>query len=208
MSGRKGFTLLETLVAAAILTLVAAMVFGSFNSVSSASKGVEERSELYHTARFIIRKISQDLGSASLLPNNENGRFVGEDSGGNEEQADKLTFTGFGRRILFANAGSDQALITWYVLSGSEKKRQVLMRSENPIITSPELTEEKSENLDVTNNLRSFNVRYLTNGEWVDTYDSERAKKLPEAVQVEFALEDDNGNMVSKTALITIGGRA
>lgn len=205
---RKGFTLLEVLVASAILALIAAMVFGAFSGVFAAGEEEDERSELYHTSRFIIRKLTEDLASASLLPNNANGRFVGKDSGGNAEQADELRLTGFGRRIFFAGFGSDQARIAWRVVSGPEGAGKVLMRSEDPDVLSPSWPSKPAEDLDVTGKLRSFNVRYLFRGRWRDGFDSAESNALPEAALVEFVLEDDQGLSMTRSAIISIGGGA
>ncbi|MGK7345707.1 MAG: prepilin-type N-terminal cleavage/methylation domain-containing protein [Candidatus Nitrospinota bacterium M3_3B_026] len=205
---RKGFTLLEALVASAILSLIAAMVFGAFRGALEAGAGEEERSELYHTSRFIIRKLTEDLASASLLLHNANGRFDGTDGGGEEGEADEIRFTGFGRRILFAGYGSDQARIAWRVVSGPADTRKILMRSEDPDVLSPSWPDEPAEDLDVTEKLRSFNVRYLFKGQWRDEFESEKTNALPEAALVEFVLEGEDGRSIAKSALISVGGGA
>jgi len=204
-----GFTLLEVLIAAAILSLIGAMVFGAFNGVVSSGAGVEKRSEMYHTARFIIRKMTEDLSSASLFVHNANGKFVGKDSeGGDAAQTDEVRFTGFGRRILFANTGSDEAEIAWYVLTSDDKKQRVLMRSENPDIFSAQPLEDKMEQLDVTDRIKSFDVKYLVSGEWKDGFDSRTTRATPNEVLVEFELEDKDGFSLKSKTLIPIGGGA
>jgi len=78
------------------------------------------------------------------------------------------------------------------------------MRSENPIIGNG--SSKGGEALDVTDRLVSFNIQYLVAGNWRDSFDSKKAKRLPKAVLVEFILREDDGRHITKRALITVGG--
>ncbi len=199
------FTLLELMVSVTILLIVAAIVFGSFNSVISAAEEARSGSQVSHMARFIIRRMSDDLASASLLPNNASGFFIGEDSGHDGPRADSVRFTGFGRRFVIVGAGSDQAEIAWYVKKNPGSKLHTLMRAESPYIAGPGSDVDRKFALDVTHRLVSFDLEYLVGNEWQSGFDFTVAKALPRYVSLEFTLMDDHGNTITKTALLPIG---
>lgn len=205
MRNRKGFTLVEVLIATSILVIIAAMVFEAFAATLSAGKGLEERAELYHTARFIIRKLTEDMSSASLYTNNTLGNFTGADMKSGGENADGLTFTGFGGRMLFTGTDSDQARITWKTEAKDGSKRLSLKRGENHFITGFDEAKNMAEDMEVTASLKSFDLKYYDNGTWLDGFDAGKTRRLPNAVALTFTLEDDDGRTLTKKAVIPVG---
>ncbi|MBI5816326.1 MAG: prepilin-type N-terminal cleavage/methylation domain-containing protein [Nitrospinae bacterium] len=206
---KTGFTLIETLIAVAIMAIIGTMVFGSFSAVLGAGRGVEEQAELYHTARFIIRKMSEDLSSAAMYTNNTQGIFSGKGEKIGGEELSQLKFTGFGGRMAGPDTGSDQAQIVWYTVSDPETKILTLVRSENPYVIDLESSKEMAGAMEVTDKIKSFRLRYYANGEWADTYDSKnKGGALPQAVSLEFELADETGRSVKKQALMPVGGKS
>jgi len=206
--GDKGFTLIEILVAMAIASIVATMVLASFTGVMSAGQYITSQAELSHTTRFIIRSLSEDLASASTLPNNPEGFFRGNNLNRDGKQADEIFFTGFGRRFVLPGAGSDQALISWFVVKPADGGKFILMRGENPNIVDVNLKKERASAIDVTDKLVSFNLRYLSGSEWKDSFNSQSKKSEPKTVRVEFILEDEHGNISKGQALMPVGGQS
>ncbi len=205
MRNRKGFTLVEVLIATSILVIIAAMVFEAFAATLAAGKGLEERAELYHTARFIIRKLTEDMSSASLYTNNTLGSFTGADMKSGGENADELTFTGFGGRMLFTGTDSDQARVTWKTEAPDGSKRLSLKRGENHFITGFDEAKNMAEDMEVTASLKSFDLKYYDNGTWLDGFDAGKTRRLPNAVALTFTLEDDDGRTLTKKAVIPVG---
>src|SRR3989338_5171919 len=77
---RSGFTLVEILIALAILAIIVASTFTIFRSSSSSWQKGESRSERYHNARVAIGSMSKEISHAVL---NENPlcKFIGEKQG-------------------------------------------------------------------------------------------------------------------------------
>jgi prepilin-type N-terminal cleavage/methylation domain-containing protein len=59
-----GFTLIEVVVATAILALIFSIVFGSFFYTINNAEEQEERASIYHRANFILNNISENISSA------------------------------------------------------------------------------------------------------------------------------------------------
>lgn len=196
---------MEVLIATSILVIIATMVFEAFAVTLTAGKGLEQRAELYHTARFIIRKLTEDLSSASLYTNNTLGSFVGVDKKSGGENMDELVFTGFGGRVVFTGTASDQARVTWRTQAPAGSMRLTLTRGENHFITGFDEAGEMAEEMDVTSSIKSFDLKYYDNGVWLEKYEATQIRRLPKAVALSFTLEDEEGRTLSKKAVIPVG---
>ncbi len=209
MRSSQGFTLLELVVVMAILSIIGVIVFGSFAGVLASGQRAGYRAEQSHIARFIIRKLTEDLASASIYTYNEKGRFIGIEFKDDERNKDEIRFSGYGRRFVLAGSGSDQAEITWFIKKDDgERPPYTLMRRENPDVYDPLDDSRNVWELDVTDRLVSFKARYRDRQKWNDSFDSTLTRRLPEAVEVEFTLIDDDGYELTRKALIPVGGRS
>jgi|GEM_PF-1895981 len=209
--GRAGFTLVELLVAVAVLSIMIGMAYGSFYRVSEAVVRIESHIDLNHTSRFIISRMTDDLASASLLPNSPGGFFLGEPQYPEEEgNLDKISFTGYGRRLVTPGTASDLAVITWFVVKAPESDTYTLMRSEH-FNTLNDLGPEElmAPAFDITDRLVSFDISYLSldggSENWVDGFDSKAKNTLPEMIRLKFVLKDDKGGEVESSAIFLIG---
>ena len=203
-----GFTLIEVLVASAILATTASIVFGVFSGVVNSGKGLSQRAELLHISRFIVRKITEDIEAASLFPATNTGFFIGVDNVTGERESDEIRFTSFARRPIFSGTGSDQAKIRWFIKKPDDTEGlYTLFRKEDPLITAE--TEEEDtlfDAIDISNRVVSFNARYYVQNKFNDTHTTERIKTLPRAVEVTFTLEDDEGGRLTRKVLAAVGG--
>ncbi len=210
MRNRAGFTLVEVLVAVAIVGVIGVTVLGAFSVTLNAGAGVSARAEQSQIARFIVRKMTEDLQAATLLPNNAAGEFVGAPHKDGERDADEMVFTSFGRRVVYAGRGGDQALIRWYVRADAENPNgpMALRRRENPFITDFGTDEtNKEEDWEITDALHSLTIRYFRpGGVVVDNWSSALGGQLPIAVDVAFELMDERGEVVRHTLFVTVGG--
>jgi general secretion pathway protein J len=209
--GQAGFTLIELLVSAAILALMISIAYGSFARASAAADRTEKFIGINHAARFIVARMADDLASASLPPNNAKAFFLGL-PGASEEggRMDKITFTGYGRRLIMPGSASDQAVISWYAVKTPGQKTYTLMRSENFNLFEDQTQDaEAAAAFDVTDKLVSLEIGYrrLASGDipWNDTFDSKEIKTTPDLISVKFTLRGENGSEVTRSALFPVG---
>ena len=59
--GERGFTLIEILLALAILAVILGMVYASFDQTSRLAAHVDEVSEEYRAARLALTKMSDEI---------------------------------------------------------------------------------------------------------------------------------------------------
>ncbi|NUP06137.1 MAG: prepilin-type N-terminal cleavage/methylation domain-containing protein [Polyangiaceae bacterium] len=202
---RRGITLIEVLVALAVLALVASLVYGAFDAMSRTRTGVEGASERYHQGRSAVSRMSREIQSAFLSmhrPLQNPGLqvsqtiFKGTDGG---TTGDRLDFTSFShRRLGFGSHESDQNELSYFITSGNRARTAKggnvdtldLARREATIIDMEPTTGGVSQIL--AEDVVEFDLQYMdgTTGDWLDHWDSsaEQFERLPRYVRIELAI--------------------
>ncbi len=126
------FTLVETMVAVGILTMVAALIYSTVAVTLRAQKTAEQTQAIYHAGMVAMSKISRDLTNAflskhvSVLEKNRETLFLGRE--------DEITFTYVGHYRWFPETPeSDQGVVTYEV-----KSKRLLRREKTFIDDRPE----------------------------------------------------------------------
>ncbi len=202
LRGQRGLTLLEVLVASAILTMVATMIWVSFDQTAKMRVKLTERQEHDHYARIALSRITRDLRAAFLsLHVNQEQRlaavttlFKGRTGNGGAQ----LDFTTFTHRRLRRGAHEGDACEVGYRLMEHRGDDDVqgmdLVRRESSRIDNDP---EHGGTLDVlVPGVRGFEIRYFddSNEQWVDAWDTTQATgqtgRLPPRVRVTLTLEE------------------
>ena len=194
-------TMLEVLVASAILIMVSTMIWASFDQTSKLRARIGYKQENDYLARTAMARITRDLRAAyiSLHVNQTQTllaattQFIGR-SGMGGAQLDMATFT---HRRLRRGSHEGDACEVGYHLSerrGSGQTGMDLMRREQARIdTDP----QHGGVLDVMiPNVRRFELKYFDKqiDQWVDMWDTTQATgqpgRLPTRVRVLIAIEE------------------
>lgn len=170
---RTGFTLVEILIALAILAMIVASTFTIFRSSSSSWQKGEKRSERYHNARVAIGKMSAEISHA-VIDEGKPGRFIGE--------KEDVRFISF---VSAASGVFELAEIGYWL----DKNERVLMRNEDVDPDYDFSTQDYSDIL--ADNISMLEFSYYNGTRWSDTWDSNSSEKnLPEAVKIKIEVED------------------
>ena len=197
---RRGFTLLEIILAITILALVGTMIYGGFSQTALNKARVEEdvdHSRVIHMAlERMTRELSMAFVSTHVNPSLElrymNTGFIGKDNG----DEDRIDFTSFSHRRLYRNAKeSDQNEISYFVTEHpDEPDTKVLARREQNRIDEDPRTGGKSQIL--LENVEGFNLEYFDPllSDWVQTWDTIDAlaqpNRLPSHVRILLEVRD------------------
>ena len=120
-TSQRGMTMIEMMVALAVMGMVAVLTYGVMDSLSRGKKAEEMRSERAHTGREAMGRIVRDLSSAYLsmhVPGNivlvtQNTAFVGKSS----SPYDRIDFTAFAHKRTARDAKeSDQCEVGYFVV--------------------------------------------------------------------------------------------
>ena len=189
-----GFTLLELLVALALLVIIAAAVYGSYFTVirgrDSATAGMEALRETTATLGMLRREVS----SALYRANDKKLSFVVEDRDQFGKPASNLTLSTLGMTRPGDTPSSDLRVVRY---RPREKEGKLLLaRSEKELFFDIE-----PQQYPQMENLEGFLVECYDNGKWVRSWDTALNGKLPDAVRITLSVKDGD-KTVSYRAII------
>lgn len=212
-----GFTLLEVMVAIAILSFLMTMVWSSQRQSIRAKTRIETREAIYHQAAVALRKISDDLTMAFLAkkevakaaetapgatptpapqPTSSTQEalktfLIGQDRG----DRDILRFTSFSNMRLFKNAKESDQCKIMYEITQSKKDQDtydLVRRQEAWLDATNEV--KATPNL-MAEGVKSLNIEYydIKKNEWKKEWDTDKIDwkdTLPAAVNIKMGFAD------------------
>src|SRR5262249_28932677 len=114
---RRGFTLVEVMVAVAILATGCALTFGAFHPTFQAKAIIEKNASRHPTVRLAVGRMSREISMAFVSQNDDPTMperrtfFVGKRRG----DIDELRFSMFGHQRLYADADeADTSQVAYY----------------------------------------------------------------------------------------------
>ena len=181
---RRGFTLVEILIALAILAMIVASTLTIFRSSSRSWQKGEERSERYHTARVAMGKMGTEISQA-VISEDSLCKFIGASS--------EIKFVSF---VSAVQGVFELAEIEYWL----DKEEMLLMRNEDVDPDYDFLTQDHSDIL--AENISELEFSYYDGFEWSSEWDSEDKGQvignngqgvLPKAVKVKIKVEGRPG---------------
>lgn len=205
--GSGGFTLLEVLLAIFIGAIVLTVLYASFFQIVNAKDSAEDKLELYHEARVIISKMTEDLSMAyprgMIYPvqgASASSFFVGkaEQQGGRSS----VDFTSLSHAGGINSGDSDQAEITYYLKPVPQSDLFFLMRRENPRVGS----DSSAIEYPLSERVVGFTLTYMkTDGdEFINDWDSAQTSSLPRAVDITLTLRSAKGEDFEFNSIVLI----
>lgn len=182
---KKGFTLLEVLIALVLLVILSGALYGTYFSLmrgrDMAVEKMENRRELSVTLDQLRRELSASFYSAQ----NKRSHFVVEDRDYFGKPASKLDFTAIASPRSDNLRASDQVQV---IYRGAENEKKLsLVRQEKDLFmaTEPLPYPQMME-------LEGFLVECYDGGKWVRTWDTAASlnNRLPTAVRVTLSVKE------------------
>jgi general secretion pathway protein J len=187
----RGLTLIEVMVAIAVLAMISMILYGAFAAMRNSKAGIERITDRYREGRLAMARISRELQSAYLsmhVPIDEQltvsrTLFVGTPG----TPADRLDFTSFAHRRLDRDAlESDQEEVSYFGSANPNEEGVIDLarRTQSPIDLEPE-TGGRVEVL--ATDIDLFKIEYLDplTSEWVDSWDTTQATAQPDRLPLQ-----------------------
>lgn len=202
-----GFTLIEVLLAIFIGAIVLTVLYASFFQIVNAKDSAEDNLELYHEARVIISKMTEDLSMAyprgmvyPVQGASASSFFVGRA----EQQVGRssVDFTSLSHAAGINSGDSDQAEITYYLKPVPQSDLFFLMRRENPRIGS----DSSAIEYPLSERVVGFTLTYMrTDGdEFINEWDSAQTSSLPRAVDITLTLRSAKGEDFEFNSIVLV----
>lgn len=174
----RGFTLIEILLAILISSLVLTSIYGVFSSVSRARNRLEAEGLVYHQARIFFDRLGGELSSMRLSPLGGDAVFR---SG---ENLDGEVFFEFNTELVSPWLQQYGSLSRVRYEMRQEGESAGLFRSEQSLLADL----SASEPLLFISGLKTFQLRYFSQGGWQESWSH---KKPPQLLEITLELEVD-----------------
>jgi type II secretion system protein J len=185
---RAAFTLLELLLAMALVSMLAATLYASLHIAFRARDSVQAASDEGRAGQLALDLMRRDLSEALPPKGILAGLFMGTDAqsdGG--ANADSVSFYASANTPVADHPQCDVCLVQ-YSLGSDENGQTALIRS---TVTNLLATETPTPDTEVVcRNVMALNLRYFDGSDWLDTWDStQHGDEPPLAVEVVLTLK-------------------
>ncbi len=199
LPSNNGFTLLEVLLAVAILGVVVAMTSIALNSTVKLVEMTNSQQDIYRQVKVTFERITEDITSALA---DKGGVFIGQESEIDGRAADNLTFLSRAHLSLAAESGSGGEAVIRYRVVVDEAESEYLKLLRFDTLNRPGGTVSNEPGFILCENIYSFKLKYFDiDGQEFDSWDtgtddeSDSGKRivLPAVVSItiEFKLDDN-----------------
>jgi general secretion pathway protein J len=201
-----GFTLIEVMLALAILGFVTTIMWGSFSQTVSNKKAIESAQERTHTVRVALMRMVREIEMAYLSASENTAIserrtfFIGSSHG----DVDELQFSSFSHQRLRAGlAEGDTSLISYFGERDPDDRRVLnLMRRETRRLQAENPSTIAGESYILCPDVSRLKIQYYDHKlkEWVNEWSTLNAsgnQYLPTHVRITLTVIDERGQEVS-----------
>jgi len=199
---RAGFTLLELMLALAILALVLLMIMSSFSAVIHSKVQGEAHLTVDRQGRAILWELASEIRGAVQTPDPvSNVMFIGSGQAGGRVAVDAITVSTLAAGHRRAITGLDAEQLVSYSMTPNSSMRgwYVLTRSQRSGLLV-DRTSSVAPPTQLADNIVSLHLKYFNGSSWLESWDSTALPpptQLPIAVSIDLVLGTDNGHVMN-----------
>ena len=203
-SNKNGFTLLEILVAMAIIVLIVSIVYGSYFTASKSAQACEARIASSQQGRVLLEQVARQIRCSyanytekyanpvkgagqdlKTVPENPVNYFICNPQNPNGEILQLVTTSSF-----WTGHNPDDGLFE--VKYKFDKMNKLLLLSQRRFVEVPEGALEKGIWQQVARNIGRFELAFFDGRQWLKSWDFNEQKRLPLAVKINITCGDGN----------------
>ncbi|WP_277057817.1 type II secretion system protein GspJ [Trichlorobacter lovleyi] len=192
-NNRRGFTLLELLIALAIATLVITAAYATLFSLNRAHEAASQGMEQRRVLRSTLDMLRRELASLRYFSDDSRLRFVVEDRDYFGKPASTLTFS-----TLAAPSPapvSDQLRVRYRI--DTSRERLSLTKASQDLL----LEGDEPKAYPLLDELEGFLVECSDGNRWLKTWDTELTKAVPKLIRITIRLRE-GGQTVAYQATV------
>jgi len=193
-----GFTLLEVLIAVAIMSGIISVIYASFFTASRNIEQAEDIRDSSDMARTLVTKIADDISNAyyKLEMNSRavitifNGKKEQTETTDEKSRLDNIALTTLTNWRAPNTTETDLWEVGYYFKQKPDGSGYVMMRREKRELSKEVPAGEGGVEYEITDRVKFLQLRYNTGGDtWYDEWNSTTLKALPKLVEITLALE-------------------
>jgi general secretion pathway protein J len=206
LDSTRGFTLIEVMVAMAILAMVSVLVWSSFRQTALTKRNVEAQAARYRTVRLALDRMARELAMAFLSQNEDTAqperrtRFVGHRRTG----VDDVIFSYFGHQRLYEDSAEADTAVVSFTSEPDRERRGVtnLMRRETRRLGYGKPEDLSGQKDILCDEVTSLKIDYYDardkqwRQEWNTTSADGQPDRLPSKIKLTLTVKDERGKDV------------
>jgi general secretion pathway protein J len=204
-----GFTLIEIMLALALLVFVTSLLWGTFAQTARVKKRIEQAQERTHTVRVALMRMSREIEMAFLTDDTSGTQFRRTMfSGTSHGDFDELLFSWFGHQRLHADsAEGDTALVHYFTAPDPDDPLATnLMRRETRRLEYKEPEMIPGETYLLCPAITRLKLAYYDRKQkdWREDWDTTRADGqtyLPTQVRISLTVLDERGQPITFSSI-------
>lgn len=207
--GRRGFTLIEVLVAVAILAMAMSLVAMIYSNTISAWRLAQGEMDELHQGDFVIEQVVGALRSAAFFPNNpKKYGFWLKDQGTQSSAHDEISFVTSSSAFIPTDSPMQNSLHRLFVGTGSDKSGHEGLAIRAAPHMKKDLDPDSLDVWIVSSRVSAFDCQVydFDTKDWTDIW--ENTNKIPNLVKVTMTIkpvhEDDPPLVVSRIVQIPL----
>jgi prepilin-type N-terminal cleavage/methylation domain-containing protein len=223
-----GFTLIEVIIAIAILAAMVLLNYQLLRGIIKAKELIEDRRDVMYIANSLLTRLSRELqlaiaapqhplfecsdGPASAPPPTNAGpqRFL---LGESDDKPGSILFMakGAGQQTADSSGQTGVVMLKYSVEQDPDRRSErdaplVLLRSETPSSGQIQKDCKKEIRFPITTNLLDFSLRFYDGQKksWSSEWKEQRALPLPHIIEFTLVLQSPMGNKVTHTTAVRV----
>jgi prepilin-type N-terminal cleavage/methylation domain-containing protein len=206
----QGFTLIEMMLAIAVLALILAMLAGSFHAVAMSKVQAENHLAVDSTARAILEEMSKEIrGSVQTASIPSQVLLMGQAHNQGPQRIDSISVSTLdpGHRRSLEDFGAEDTVSYTAVPNPDHPVWFLLMRSQNSSLLGIGTGINARQPALLTANLLSLRIRYFDGSTWSESWNSQSlppGRQLPDEVSIELTIASRSGAPFSLATMVTV----
>ena len=197
LGNRKGFTLLEVLIATAIMAGIVSVIYSSFFTASRNVEQAERIRDESDLVRTLVAKLSSDIANAyvnggmnplTVFYGKMGQPGTGSDNSGNATRYDELYLTTLTNWRRPGTPETDLCEVGYYFKQKPDGSGYLMMRREKRQLTIEVPALEGGVEYELTDRVKGLQFQYYNGTTWVNEWPS--GTTLPSVVQISLLLDD------------------
>ncbi len=187
--GLGAFTLVEFLIALAILSIIAAVSYTSFISVRKTVDVGRRNNELMREMRAFLERLDVELSGSLYIKGDSGTLFLSKREDLGQQSASSLVFTTLMPQSPFELGKRGEVVRIEYEVAQSEVAEDLIVLKKRIYLYSlpPRESDEPLEFI-ISEEFSTFLLRFKSTERWLDTWDTQTRNELPESVELVFSL--------------------
>ncbi|HLE40076.1 MAG TPA: type II secretion system protein GspJ [Nitrospirota bacterium] len=204
----KGFTLIEVLLALAILAAVMTAVYASFSTASRNVESAEAVRDETDLARTLIVRLSDDIANAYYNSTMSGttifyGKKEEAGTGNDRRRLDSISMTTLTNWRKPDSKETDLWEVGYHFEETADGKGHALLRREKRELSKDIPLLEGGVDLEITDKVEKLQLRYFNGYKWSDEWDTRKHSSLPQAVEITLSLAEEK----RYTTVVDVGNR-